>query len=227
MVSLDSMHWNYGGGASSLSWQHTITQDLGLNGLIVVVSAGQENDGQTNPEETNSIYFNGVAMTKVRDANRDREGLSMYELHGANVPPPGTYTVTVYYNGTGTPNRSRGISTAWKQIKNQAVEGSNYQTADDGGGGNRNTSITPLSYNALVLACFEERTDVGWTQNSNFTQLLEIREGTVGCRMGLFYKIVPDKSLTTFSMNFVNPEQNEMIIASFEPAPVSAVVDLF
>jgi hypothetical protein len=219
MITNDNLSYAYGGGSSTLSWSHVLAS-LGVNGLILVTSGGCELGGEQDPEETNSITFNGIAMHKIADANRTEDGMSLYYLYGSEIPVAGTYTVTITYKGNGTPNYSEGVCSSWKGARNQAYEALASNTWQDANGGNINSSITTVSPDSLFYGCWKERTDVDYTQTTTHPVLIVLRNGSES-RMMIVYDTVRVPAPTNYQINPVNPETNMMIVASFAPQPSS------
>lgn len=205
-----------GGGSSTLSWSHTLGS-LGSNGLIIVVGIGEETGSDQNPEEVSGITFNGVAMTRINDeANINQHGSSMYELHGSSVPVAGTYTVTVTYKGSGTPDTRLGMCASFRNVYNQAVEASDRSTGDPGSSP-RTVSVTTISRNALVVSYWSQRTINSYSLNTGQTEAVAVNQGSTG-RGSLYYEVVTTQGVSTLSISPSNPESNSMVIAAFKPA---------
>lgn len=223
-VRLDSVSASgLGGGSSQLAWNHTIQQNLGKKGLIIVSGFGREEGGQTNPEEIDHITFNGVTMTLVTDANKNETGVTQYELHGSNVPGPGTYEVRIFYKGTGTPDKSRGCCAVFRNLRNQ----NNLQwTRETYSGGTASRNLTPLTKNALLVCTYGWR--VGFNYESvvgGFTEAITNRGDNSG-GIAIWYKQVAVPVNTTISITCTNPEDHGMILTEFQSAANSGLVAL-
>lgn len=218
---LDAYSHGSGGGASTLTFNHTIG-NLGRNGLIIVAALGRESEGQTNPEEITGITYNGVAMTLVSNANGGESGYTMYELHGTNVPVAGTYSVVVTYSGTGTPNQAYGICASFRNVKNQTWEDKDFSVQTSG---TISTTVTTLTKNALVVGMWGERTAASYTKDTDQTLIYERTDGQ-GLLI-LVYKTVVTPGNETFQISPSNSEQEGMVLAAFETVTPRGGLALF
>lgn len=209
---LDSTSQGSVGNASSLSWSHTIGS-LGAQGLILVLAMGREQTGDNDPEHPVSATFNGVAMTQIINTANDQTAGVLFAIRGSQCPGPGTYTITVNYQGNGTAEFHHGVSAAFKRVRDQAVEGTNQNTTSSGG--RKQVTLTPLSKNALVIGAYWWRVGFALTQYSDFTHLVTDRVDNQG-GAALYYKIVQIPDLITFDVDGGNTETNSLMIASWE-----------
>lgn len=202
-----------GGTGGDITWSMTIP-DLGKNGLIVIAGIGREEGGETNPEEINVCYFNGVYLTRILDANINETGTGMYYLQYPNIPAAGTYTAGINFKDSPKQaEKKRGVSAAFSNIRIQAPEASNATT---GSGSPRSNSITPTTNNALVLGSWGWR--VGFANSwSGLTEIVTSRgDNSAGISLGYTVKAPPGAVSVTASAT--NPEDNGLVLAAFAPA---------
>jgi hypothetical protein len=197
------------GQVSSYSFNLTIP-NLGQSGLIVVAGHGREQDGQHDPEEVDHITFNGAAMTKISDANKDQDGLSLYEIHGSAIPVAGTYAITIYHKGTGNAKYHHGVAAAFRNVFNKTYEHVSYNTYN-------NLPFTAYidtdTRNALLVGAVAERTGHGMTCLSG--QIL-IQNNTVSEQGGLslWYQTYVLPGTQTFQFQNNNSETDMYICAT-------------
>jgi hypothetical protein len=83
---------------SPLTWSHTCT---GTNGaLLVGVSFGQA--GGSSGADTNTVTYNGVAMTRLGAVSSNNQTDGYVELYGLIAPATGANTVSVSHTTAGT-----------------------------------------------------------------------------------------------------------------------------
>jgi len=105
--------------SNTLSWSHTIG---GGNNRILIVAAVSE-DYSAMRQTISSIKYNGVDMTPVPASSKRRGYIKseLYYMTDANLPSsPGTYTVSITYNGTVGSRAGSAISL--KSVKQQLPE---------------------------------------------------------------------------------------------------------
>ena len=227
LPTLDAYATGYSTDDNDFQWTHTFGAPIGRNGLLIVGATGQETGGEHDPEEINVIYFmhpiNGwTGMTKIADANSQESGYSLYAIKYSQLPA-GTTSVVVginYKSNPATPDVCRGISASFRNVKDQVCEAHSENTLGDGNGGNRTAIVTPLTYKALVVGFFGERTAVSFSEASSpaFTAITTNTGGENNGYLGMYYRVVNTPAATTFKINPVNPEVNGIFAASFEAA---------
>jgi hypothetical protein len=194
----------YGQNVSSISWTHTIANYC-ARPLVIVGSMGREENGEQNPEETNYVSFGGRTMTRI-SANSQEFGSSLSYWYGTELSA-GNYTVTVYYYGSGTPNKARGISAVWDNIKQQAPTSQQVTT---GIGGTRSLSFSTSWYNDLVVCTYGWRVGFSNTWSGNVTQLVVNRGDNAG-GIAMAYAMVPSPIGMTVTAEAGNSEDNGLI----------------
>jgi len=105
--------------SDTLSWSHTIG---GSSNRILVVAVACEDNFAIN-EVINSIKYNGVDMTKVPASSKSWGYIKadLYYMLDADLPAsPGTYTVSVTYNGNVSTRIGGAVSL--KNVKQQTPE---------------------------------------------------------------------------------------------------------
>lgn len=203
-----------GGSGSSLSWNHTILAPVTH---IFVCAEGEDTSGGSSNQNITGITFNGVAMTQVdQDSNTAAHSCSvaLYELHGASVPVPGTYTVTVTYSAS-CESRAAG-SMAFKGTKNQGFEAKNKANAN--GTSPFGASVTPLTKNALVVVAYGNQNAVGnpvFSTGETTVFNEQPASGETSLCTGA-YKIVAVPALTATTFTVTNPEAEAVVIGVFE-----------
>lgn len=204
-----------GSGAATLSFNMTIGA-LGGNGLIVVVAEGETVAGGSSNQDITGITFNGVAMTLVAsDKNTGSHSCSvaMYELHGANVPAAGTYSVVVSYTN-GSNDSQAAVCMSFRGIKPQVKEAA--VTTNANGTNDLSLAITTVTSNALVVAGYGN-------QNSGTTTFTTGESGSFSAVPGsgeisiafAGYKTVATAGAVTTTVHNGNPETEALLLASF------------
>jgi hypothetical protein len=224
---LDASAQGYSTNDNDFQWTHTFGRPIGRNGLIIIAGTGQETGGEENPEEINVIYFihpiNGwTAATKIADANIQESGYSLYSIKYSELPA-GTTSVVIginYKDNPKTPNVCRGISASFRNVKDQVREAHSEGTRQDGNGGHRPATITTLTYKALVIGYFGERTAVSFSDISSpaFSLIRKNEGGENNGYQGLYYRTVNTPGSVTFEINPTNPEANAVFVVAFEAA---------
>ena len=200
--------------SENVSWNHTIG-NLGKTGLIVISWLGAETGGEQNPEEINQVTFNGVVCEIVREANRNETGAGMAILRGANIPPAGTYVVNLnFQDSPKQAERKRGVSAAFKYIKDQYPEAVNSGTfSGSPSSQGAPIPITPLTNNALVVGTFGQRTGLSFSW-SGLTELVTNRADNGG-GVSIAYLVVPTPATQNVNVFATNPEDCGLVLASF------------
>jgi hypothetical protein len=105
--------------SNTLSWSHTIGS--GNNRVLVIAAASGDNLAMS--QVINSVTYNGVNMTKVPASSKSRGYIKadLYYMLEANLPSsPGTYTVSITYNGTVSSRVGGAVSL--RNVKQQVPE---------------------------------------------------------------------------------------------------------
>lgn len=205
-----------GSGGTSDSWSHTILKSLSKNGLIIVVISAENTTGGQTGQQVNGVTFNGIAMTQIQNGNRTdghSTSCAMFELHGSNVPAPGTYNITVTYNGS---NQSHtGGAMSFGNIKNKTVEASTIVTQN--GGTSISTSLTTLTKNALLVVGYSSQNTPNATSTTGDTRAFNVvpASGEQSESDG-FYRTITTPASSTVTLTTSNPETEILILASFE-----------
>ncbi len=212
---VDSIASGTGNGSSeNVNWNHTIG-NLGKTGLIVISWLGADTNGEENPEEINQVSFNGIVCDIVREANRNATGAGMAILRGSKIPPAGTYVVNLnFQDSPKQAERKRGVSAAFKYLKDQAPEADNAGTysgspSDHGAP----LPLTTLTKYALLVGTFGQRTGLGFSW-SGLTELVTNRADNDG-GVSIAYLVVPTPSTQNINIFAVNPEDCGLVLASF------------
>jgi pyrrolidone-carboxylate peptidase len=105
--------------SNTLSWSHTIGS--GNNRILIVAAVSEDNSAMR--QTISSIKYNGINMTRVPASSKSRGYIKadLYYMPDADLPSsPGTYTVSVTYNGTVYARAGGAISL--KNVKQQLPE---------------------------------------------------------------------------------------------------------
>ncbi len=199
----------------NLSWTHVLGSGVKL---IVVGGIGKETGGEQNPEEINTITFNGVSMTKhpSGDANNDQTGVSFYYLTGANIPVAGSYTVNINYKDSPKyPNAKAGVCASWRTIKNAAPEAYGVRVQSNGSPDPAVTLIT-LTGGALLVAVYGVRTGepIIFTQGVDM-QVESPNNGGEDTAVAIGARIISAPASVTVTVDPNNPESNGLLVAAF------------
>jgi len=144
--------------SNTLSWSHTIGS--GSNRMLVVATVSEDNSAMR--QVIASIKYNGVDMTAL-PASVKRRGYiksELYYMTDANLPSsPGTYTVSITYNGTVGSRAGGAISL--KNVKQQFPE--TVVTNSLASAAAISTDINALSSGAWIIDA------IGHSNNGSFS----------------------------------------------------------
>jgi len=210
---LDASSTSAPGNTSNLSWTHALGS-LSDIGLIIVAT-----EAENNTDNITSATFNGVTMTQVvtnGSVSGSGNFVKMFELHGADVPSAGNYTVTVTYSAfDGTTNSRVGGCASFKGIKGQAAEATASINAN--GTTPLAVAITTVTRDALVVSAYgSQNSDPSPSSSTGDTHIVTRRpdSGELST-FSMFYKIVTIPASNNVSLTVANPEAEALILASF------------
>lgn len=200
-----------GSDGTTLSWNHTLVG--GKNKAIFVFLGAEWFTGPSNP--FTSVTFNGIAMTLIYQnaatGGSHHAWEQLWALWGdANVPVPGTYTISASHPGPNSKSRC-GIGISFSNLRPITFEA--LQQATGSSGTSLSLSITTLTGRALVVAGYysQNGTTVAWT--SPMIEAAEIGTG-VGEEsvLSVAYRVVDVPGAITVEAGVSNPE-SEVLIA--------------
>lgn len=199
-------------GTSDLSWTHTLG-NLGATGLITVVV-----EVENSSNNITGATFNGVAMTLVVTDGAAGTGgnfTNLYELHGANVPAAGNYTVTATFSAfDGSQNSRAAGAMSFGGIKAQVAEA----TASVNGNATSPlaVNITTVTPNALVVAGYGNQNGTVPSFSTGEIDKFDAipASGEQSIATGA-YKTVVAPGATSTSLTVSNPEAEALVLASF------------
>lgn len=185
-----------GTAGNTLSWQHV----LGSGGSRAVVVAVASTDSGTSPDPSavvSSVLFNGVYATPVPASvvfggTSGNVQAQLFYLLESELPPAGTYTITVTLTGSVSGLQAGAIS--FVNVSQGPAEA--VITHKDTSGANLiSTAITTLTPNAVVVDVVEDNSVAVLTANAGQTAAWSA-SSTLGTG-GSSYKFVPTAGSAT------------------------------
>jgi|SRR6185312_10887015 len=204
--------------SSSLSWSHTLGS-LGGSGLIIVGVEGETTTSNYGNSIVSGVTFNGVSMTKVvengNNGGSNAVHVSLWELHGSNVPGAGSYTVSVSYTGATISQAAGALS--FKNVLPQTAEASSSVSLN--GNSSPSDSVTTLTPNALLVSIYGSQNTPVATSSTSDTEGFHSIPGTAEqSECDGFYRTVVLPASSTVTLSAANPEAEAMVTASFATA---------
>lgn len=177
------------GGATSLTWSHTMGVNPGYSILLVAITW---RDTQSLGNVVSAITYNGLPLTQLATKS---DGSETTELHYLLNPPAGAHDVVASFSGTLVAIAG---SISWDGVKQSGTFGTPVTAT--GSNTSITCAITIAAGSALIFAAgaFPSTTTTGWTAVGNLAPVQNALMGTSPNRTrgGMYFNFVDSGSLT-------------------------------
>ena len=199
---------------SGTSVSGSYTCHSGSNRKLLVAAGGEYIAGGLN---TNSVTYNGVALTKIMEADHSTpyNNMAWFYLDEASFPgTPGAYTLTANFSGTANPGHMMVIELSDASQGAPAA----YNSSEASSATSINTTISTTETDSWIIGAEIQGNDQYHEPTSGQTELIDQYGGGGGCSACLGYELIAAAGSTNMSWS-TTPSTNRMLQALLAIAP--------